>query len=102
MVELRAAPFSLDKDDSVVAQIVSTNVYGDSAASSAGSGAVIWLVPDAPLNLQNVVSETNAQTIKVTWTDGLSDGGTPILDYSIWYDQSTGDWILLESSITSQ
>lgn len=59
-------------------------------------------MPDAPLNLQNVVAETNAQAIKITWTDGLSDGGSAILDYSVWYDQSTGDWVLLESGVTAQ
>jgi hypothetical protein len=41
LLELRTAPFSLVKDDSVVAQVVSTNLYGDSEVSSPGNGAVI-------------------------------------------------------------
>ena len=38
---LMAAPYNLVQTDSVVAVVVSVNVYGDSAASEPGSGAVI-------------------------------------------------------------
>ena len=47
------SPFSLIKDESVYAEIISVNVYGSSVYSTAGNGAVIQLVPDAPLNLTN-------------------------------------------------
>jgi hypothetical protein len=38
---LKASPYLLVKDDSVVAKIVSVNAYGESDQSSEGSGAVI-------------------------------------------------------------
>jgi len=41
LVTLKASPFSLVKDDSVTVKVISQNVYGDSALSTAGSGAVI-------------------------------------------------------------
>ena len=41
MAALKAAPYNLVKDDSVNVKVVSVNVYGDSIASSVGSGAVI-------------------------------------------------------------
>ena len=31
----------------------------------------------------------------MTWTDGASNGGTPVLDYKIIYDQSIGNYITL-------
>jgi hypothetical protein len=41
LATLKASPYLLVKDDSVVATIVSVNVYGESSQSSEGSGAVI-------------------------------------------------------------
>jgi hypothetical protein len=38
---LKAVPYSLIKDDPVNVRVVSQNVYGDSAQSDTGSGAVI-------------------------------------------------------------
>lgn len=48
---LRAAPFSLDWGDALFAYVVATNVYGDSADSPAGNGAILITYPDAPVNL---------------------------------------------------
>jgi hypothetical protein len=41
LATLKASPYLLVKGDSVVAKIVSINVYGESNQSSEGSGAVI-------------------------------------------------------------
>lgn len=38
---LKSSPFDLVKDDSVVVKVITTNSYGDSVFSDAGSGAVI-------------------------------------------------------------
>jgi len=40
-------------DDSVYVKVIAANVYGDSVYSDVGNGAVIWIVPEAPINLQN-------------------------------------------------
>jgi hypothetical protein len=48
---LTDSPYDLVKDDDVVATIVAVNLYGESPQSVDGSGAVIQLAPDAPLNL---------------------------------------------------
>ena len=45
-------PYSLTLLNSVYAKIVATNYYGDSEESLSGNGALIFLVPDAPVNLQ--------------------------------------------------
>jgi hypothetical protein len=70
----------------VVARIVATNFYGDSPYSPSGSGAVMIIMPDAPINLANNLAVTNKQTIGITWTNGYSNGGSPVIDYRVSYD----------------
>lgn len=84
------------KDESVVVKIISENFYGDSPYSDANNGAVIQLVPDAPVNLTNDPVETDAFSIRFTWEDGASDGGIlglsaadggiDVIDYDVYYD----------------
>lgn len=100
LATLIIAPFSLSKDQSVFAKVRAINFYGDGDYSSAGNGAVIVLLPDAPNYFQNDPSLTNENQIAMTWEDGLSDGGTPIIDYRITYDQSIGTYITLATGIT--
>lgn len=90
------------KDDSVVAKIVSVNVYGDSVQESTGSGAVIQEVPDAPITLANDAATTTDTLIKFTWSDGASNGGTSVIDYTVYYDQGSSNFVQLESGVTTQ
>lgn len=83
---LTADPFLLEFGDSVFAKVVAINYYGESVESDFGNGAVIQLVPDAPINLQDNVAVTTAYVIGFTWETGSSTGGSPILDYRITYD----------------
>jgi hypothetical protein len=41
---------------------------------------------NAPINLANVPAVTTATQIGLTWSPGPSNGGTPILDYTVSYD----------------
>jgi hypothetical protein len=68
--------------------------------SSEGSGAVIRLVPDAPINLTNDSETTSDTTIRFTWSDGASDGGHSIIDYIVKYDQGGSDLIELATGVT--
>jgi hypothetical protein len=61
-------------------------MYGESEPSDEGNGAVILEIPDKPINLADAVSITTAYVIGITWEDGNSYGGTPIIDYQVWYD----------------
>jgi hypothetical protein len=72
---------------------------GSSVVSSAGNGATILREPDAPLSLINISWISGATSIGFTWTDGAESGGTPIIDYRVWYDQGTGVMIVLEFGI---
>jgi hypothetical protein len=76
----------LVKGEIVNSKIIASNIYGDSSYSISGSGAVLMLVPDAPYNLQNDVSVTSQNEIKFTWRRGLSNGGSPVTNYTIFLD----------------
>jgi len=41
MSRLRAAPYSLLKDENIFAKVIAVNNYGESALSDAGNGALI-------------------------------------------------------------
>lgn len=98
---LKATPYNLIKDEGVYAKIISVNVYGESVESAAGSGALIQLVPDAPISLVNDPTTTSDTTIRFSWIPGPSDGGAAVIDHDIYYDNASGDetYVLLESSI---
>lgn len=81
-----SSPFNLILGDHIFAKIVAINSYGNSLASTPGDGAAVVLLPDAPINLANNPSLTNANQIGVTWQPGFSDGGMPILGYVVWSD----------------
>lgn len=36
----------------------------------------------------------------MTWTEGLDNGGAPVLDYAIWSDQATDTWVMLAQGLT--
>lgn len=55
---MTASPFNLKLGDSVNIRIIATNAYGDSIISTVGKGAIIVLVPDAPLTLTDSPSVT--------------------------------------------
>jgi len=93
---LRAAPFYLNWGASVYATVVAGNVVGESATSTAGNGAVILTVPDAPINLQNVALVTNAQQVGLTWLAGVANGVSPVIDYRVNYDKGLGNGVHVE------
>lgn len=99
---LITSPFNLELNSEVWAKVVATNAYGDSPASEAGNGALTKLVPDAPVSLENNASITDAYNIGLTWQDGASDGGQPVLDYQIWWAHNTDtEFTLLATAVST-
>lgn len=49
-----------------------------------GNGAIILTYPDEPINLQNNLEVTWGTTIGLTWDEGVENGGTPVLDYTVF------------------
>ena len=65
------------------ARITATNYLDSSSVSLIGNGAIILTYPDEPLNLvlnDEIVWGTN---VGMSWDEGASNGGTPVLDYTI-------------------
>lgn len=52
--------------------------------------AKILRVPDIPINFANVPSVTTGTRIGLQWQSGPESGGSPVLDYTILYDQGLG------------
>lgn len=44
--------------------------------------------PDAPVTLTEDHVITNAYQIGINWQDGAYDGGSPVLDYEVWYKET--------------
>jgi hypothetical protein len=83
---LTASPFSLTFGDSVFVKVVAINSYGESIESNAANGAIILTVPSAPVGLTNVNVTNSSSAIRLSWMNGVSTGGTPIIDYRVTYD----------------
>ena len=66
-------------------KVVAENKFGDSDLSIPGDGAVIQTVPDAPINIVNEVAITSDNKIGLKWENGLSDGGSPVESYTVFY-----------------
>lgn len=86
---LRASPFSLTSGTSIYARVLAINGIGDSKNSSSGNGGVLpnaATVPDAPINLARDAANTSKTQLAITWSAGASNGGTVVIDYSVYWD----------------
>jgi titin len=59
-------------------------------------------VPDAPVNLANLVAVTKAEQIGFSWQDGAEDGGTAVLDHKILISVSGGAYTTLETAVVER
>jgi hypothetical protein len=66
-----------------------------------GNGAIIIVVPSAPVNLQKL-DTTSATQISLDWDKGHTNGGSSVIDFRVSYDQAADDWIILEDNILTQ
>lgn len=52
--------------------------------------------------MKNDEIATSPTSIKFTWNDGASNGGSLVIDYTVYYDQGVGDFIQLEAGVTTK
>lgn len=96
-------PFNLIEGDHIYAKVIANNLHGQSEYSLEGNGASIWLVPDAPLSLSNNAALTDATQIALTWTPGVSNRGTEVIDYRIYYtSESINAFVELNAGILDE
>jgi hypothetical protein len=55
--------------------------------------------PDAPIELAKDELISDDKQIKITWKTGLSNGGSPISNYTVYYDEGVGDFIELITGV---
>lgn len=97
---LATGAFRLNEGDHIYFKVKASNVYGDSEYSAVGNGASMWTYPDTPLNLANNAQITSASQIGLTWQEGVSNGGTAVLDFRVYYTlDSDNSFTELASSI---
>ena len=99
---LAGDPFNLVAGEQIYTKVVAKNSYGDSAYSDTGFGSVMKTAPDAPFDLKNDITVTSESQIKFTWRAGMSNGGSQILDYTVYFDQGSNDFIPIASGITDR
>lgn len=83
---------------SVWAKLIAYNFYGDSDISEPGNGAVIITYPDAPIDLTETVEARTPTSITFSWTEGFENGGSPVIDYRITYDQAAATFVELQAN----
>ena len=47
---------------------------------------------------------TTDTVVRFTWLDGISDGGTPVIDFAVYYDEGTAtdSFVLLDGAVTDR
>jgi hypothetical protein len=102
LLVLQADPYFWALGDSIVAKVSASNSWGESAMSNPGNGAIVVTIPSPPINLLNNATITSDTRIGITWSDGVMNGGTPIIDYRVSYDRASGIWVTLATGLTSK
>jgi hypothetical protein len=74
-------------------------LYGDSALSEPASQAIILTNPDPPVNLAEIIALRSITSISLSWDLGKNDGGSPIIDYQVSFDQAISVWTIRASNI---
>lgn len=77
---LTAAPFNLVWGQVLYTKVVAYNLYGYSFESITANYTILLTKPDAPTLTENVILRTPTQ-IGLSWTNGLSNGGSSIINY---------------------
>ena len=62
---------------------------------------MILTYPDTPVNVVEIIADRTPTTISIEWNEGPENGGTPVLDYRVSYDQATGEYVVLASMINA-
>ena len=61
-------------------------------------------MPDPPIDLINDDLTTSDTVIRFTWSEGVNNGGTAVIDYAVYFDQGLGtnSFVLLASGVTEK
>jgi hypothetical protein len=83
----------------IYAKVTAINIVGTSQTSPAGSNAQILTTPDAPTNIAKVFS--GPRWIDFKWSNSASNGGTPVIDYRIYFNPMSSGFVVLATNVTT-
>jgi hypothetical protein len=95
---LLAAPFSIPYGLELQVRVFAYNSYGDSDSSQIAGNVVLVTYPDPPVNVRENPAFRGPTTIYLEWDHGPSDGGSPITEYDLYYDQGVLDYIFVATT----
>jgi hypothetical protein len=81
--------------------VTAINNFGSSVVSVEGNGAIILTVPDIPTDLLNDAAIISSSQVGLTWNEGVANGGSSVIDYTVSYGIATGSYTDSTSSITT-
>lgn len=81
--------------------IVANNIYGSSAASAVGNGAVIVTYPDEPQSFAENILGRTASSLSLQWSAGASDGGSVVTNYVLSQAVGAGVFSVIDSAIAT-
>jgi hypothetical protein len=67
VITLKTTPWEIAWGSSVWVKIVAINIYGESAESTPGNGAIIITYPDAPVSLEEIYSMRTKTSLTILW-----------------------------------
>jgi Fibronectin type III domain len=57
--------------------------------------------PDPPMTITETLAARTLTAIGFSWVQGSQNGGTPVIDYRIYYDKGANNYTILVSSYMS-
>lgn len=79
--------------------VIAVNSVGESESSTVGSGAVIYGNPARPEKLKVPQVIIVGKPFELAWQSPESDGGSPILDYSVFYSKDDDTEVLIQDGV---
>jgi hypothetical protein len=95
---LQSTAFNLPWGSAIYAKVMAYNSYGWSGLSSetpSDRRAIILTKPDPPKGLAEVSASKTTTSIGLSWINGDSDGGAPVIYYTV-SSSTGGDYSVLQ------
>ena len=94
-----SSPYNMPWGASIWFKVTATNIYGTSLTSEVGNGAIILTNPDAPVSFERLQAFNTLSSLTLSWSEGAANGGTPVIDYSVYW-ASGSSFSLLQAGIS--
>lgn len=59
-------------------------------------------IPSSPVYLVETITSRTTTSVSFSWSNGVSNGGSAIIDYRISYDQGLNQFVVLASGVLTQ